>query len=1001
MKNSTLSFPLSVESFSTGFFLLIRCSSFRIISKIFIAGIFLIASHSRSLAQWQPGAPVNGMTQNTTPEQEAHVRRSLKESSRKLELVENNGQMGLPKKILAYFSSGNQIVFIEKACLRIVVLRTDEKNIQPETIRDKSAINPESKKFRYNSFAILFKGSSPLVTLLKKQPLETQRNFINVSLDQQRVTGVHSYGEIVLNGMYKGIDLRLYSGVNGQLEFDWIVAPGADASMIQMQFKGQKKLSILDQILYVKLEMGDFKLSLPESYYVTATGKQKADIRFAFRGKDQLAFAGFEKKNKKYPLVIDPDLLWGTYFDGGNVNFDEYLYGIQFDPVNNLLYCTGAANRQVDVAYAAAFSGAYNGTYNAVTDVIIYAFTKDGQTVQYITYLGGSDADVGVGLSVTSSKLFVCGYTSSTDFPVTKGSAGDIVGFDTTFHGGSEGFVAVFNLALSQLSYCSYLGGPGNEKALTVRAQSDSSYYISLTCGDTLSRLVTDYLVSSADSSFSGSTDAWIGSFSSMNQIRFGTYIGGNSSDLVNDFQVLSTGDVVFIGNTNGISEINGTVPNDVFGREALFGRINVPVAGPVSFAILEEIGGAGEDYGWGIYNLGDSVSVLVGETNSSDFPLGSGPAFQNTNKGNYDGFIARINNDGTGGYQASFVGGSDDDILVSVRSVVINNITVLLAFGTTKSNDLATINTAGGSFYSGSNSGGYDMMWVICNLNVTYKYYLSYIGGSSNDYLGKTGAPVGSNHLYFNLADSVIYLGTTTHSNQATQYPLFEGRGPGDLLNQGVPVFDSTKDNSNNDTHTIIAISIRQLFILLPVTWEKFMTSVLSDCSVQLNWQTENENGVKQYIVQRSVDGRNYSDIAKFSPVGNSYAYHDLQLPPGYSNLTYRISAENINGQRAYSEVDAVQLCELRHTGLRIYPTLAHDHLVISGLNVQAGEKYSVELFDVIGKKIMSQQLSNVSENTTFYFQHIPPRGSYFVVIRDSSHEGVLYTQKIAIGSY
>jgi hypothetical protein len=49
--------------------------------------------------------------------------------------------------------------------------------------------------------------------------------------------------------------------------------------------------------------------------------------------------------------------------------------------------------------------------------------------------------------------------------------------------------------------------------------------------------------------------------------------------------------------------------------------------------------------------------------------------------KGNFDGFVARINNDGSGGYQASFVGGSDDDILVSVTPVIINGLPVLLGF--------------------------------------------------------------------------------------------------------------------------------------------------------------------------------------------------------------------------------------------------------------------------------------------------------------------------------
>jgi hypothetical protein len=50
----------------------------------------------------------------------------------------------------------------------------------------------------------------------------------------------------------------------------------------------------------------------------------------------------------------------------------------------------------------------------------VYALTKDGQTVQFITYLGGSNEDVGIGISVNQNFVFVCGRTSSFDFPSQK-----------------------------------------------------------------------------------------------------------------------------------------------------------------------------------------------------------------------------------------------------------------------------------------------------------------------------------------------------------------------------------------------------------------------------------------------------------------------------------------------------------------------------------------------------------------------------------------------------
>ena len=117
--------------------------------------------------------------------------------------------------------------------------------------------------------------------------------------------------------------------------------------------------------------------------------------------------------------------MWGTFFDGGNFDFDEYLYGLTFNNNNELIYCSGTANRQVDLTYAAAIIMHTMALLHRQPDALIYALTKDGQTVQFITYLGGTEEDVGIGISVTQSFIFVCGRTSSPDFPITKAINGD------------------------------------------------------------------------------------------------------------------------------------------------------------------------------------------------------------------------------------------------------------------------------------------------------------------------------------------------------------------------------------------------------------------------------------------------------------------------------------------------------------------------------------------------------------------------------------------------
>ena len=933
---------------------------------------------------------------------ENQVREVLKKNSRKLQLVENNGQLGLPGDVAAYFTSANETVFIEKDRLRIIV--TEKAGEQDSGPRDaangRAGLLHGQRQYRYNAFSIRFSGSGGFTELQKINPFTVKRNFIHASTSPGHFIGATSYEEIILKNVYEGIDLRLYSQEDGLLEFDWIVWPGADVNLIRLEFEGNKDLRLSSRgDLQVVLGMGVFHMRLPESYYVTPQGKKPVNARFSLDGMNAVRFTGLGSNNKKYPLVIDPDLLWGTFFDGADNDFDEYLYGIEYNYSNSLIYCAGAASLQVSTSYAAALSSAYDSTFAATPDALVYALTKDGQFVQHITYLGGLGGDVAIGISLSTSFVYVSGHTTSTDFPVTLSAASKHPAFDSVYHGGTDGFVAVFNLNLDSLHYCTYLGGDGTDKALTIRAVTDSLFYVSLSATDTLPESSPDYIQNYADSIFAGNSEAWIGKFSSFNLLSFGTYIGGNNNDLVNDFQVMSNGDIVLAGHTRNITEVNASIPDNGSGQEALFGKIQVPASGPVSFDIIDKIGGSDNDYGWGIYNIGDSVSILTGQTTSADFPLGAGSVFQNTAGGQIDGFIARIYNDGSAGYKATFTGGSDDDILVSVRPVVVNNVVALLSWGTTSSTDLVTRNFNAGSFFSANKNGDLDMMFVICDMDLVTKYYLSYVGGSVNDYLGITGAPAGSNHLFYNIADSVLYLGTTTHSSQNTHVPRFVGRGIADIINATVPVFDSTKGNGYNDTHVIIAISAKSLFELLAVKWVQFKSQLLQDCSIRLFWELDNNESISAYTVERSPDGLTFEAVGIVSSGSATGFFNDREAAGMTGMVYYRVAAREVNGKTYYSPVQAVNLCKNNRLPVTIYPTFVKNSFTVSGLDPQHSKNIVVSLLDVSGKLIYSRQIKATMGPQTLYLDNTLVPGTYFIIVRDAEKGNTIAARKILAG--
>src|SRR6188508_2672499 len=112
MKNFTLAF-INAASIWSRFF---RRVSFTFVKFFFPMMCLPFVSNGQSF--------VNGgqsiSSQQLKPGLEKAVRNTLKQSSLKLQLTENNGQLGLPGNVVAYFSSGNQTVFIEKDRLRVM-----------------------------------------------------------------------------------------------------------------------------------------------------------------------------------------------------------------------------------------------------------------------------------------------------------------------------------------------------------------------------------------------------------------------------------------------------------------------------------------------------------------------------------------------------------------------------------------------------------------------------------------------------------------------------------------------------------------------------------------------------------------------------------------------------------------------------------------------------------------------------------------------------------------
>src|SRR5579859_4895019 len=310
-------------------------------------------------------------------------------------------------------------------------------------------------------------------------------------------SGVPNFAKVKYHGVYPGIDL-VYYGNQGQLEYDFVVAPGANPDAIRLEFSGndlemgQTRLPRLDSTgaLVAETSAGEVRLHKPVIYQKMNDGKTKPiDGHYRLLGDDQVAFE-ISPYDRSRDLVIDPVLTYASYLGGTDADARDSV-SVTFDSVGNAYVASGTMSTDFPVS-AGTFQGGFAGGpaicdqgNNFCGDAFVTKINPSGTAIVYSTYLGGSDSDYAFGLAVDSAgNAYVTGLTKSTNFPVTPGA------FQPVFGGApvcdeyvcGDTFVTKLNPTGSALVYSSYLGGSGNEHAEAIAVDAGGNAYVA---GDT------------------------------------------------------------------------------------------------------------------------------------------------------------------------------------------------------------------------------------------------------------------------------------------------------------------------------------------------------------------------------------------------------------------------------------------------------------------------------------------------------------------------------------
>ena len=503
-------------------------------------------------------------------------------------------------------------------------------------------------------------------------------NYFTGSNPQNWHTDIPTYSRIRYANAYPGIDL-VYHGNQGQLEFDFVVQPGANPNQIVLDVSSSDSTQTAAVSHSLRIDsQGDLVISAndreirfhkPLLYQQAATGGQKkiVDGSFLLTNDHTIGFQ-ISSYDHSRPLVIDPVLAYSTLLGGSNSSSGA---AIALDEDGYAYVVGSTASTDFPVT-----SGAYQTTppppIQVDSLIFVTKLNKNGSALVYSTFLGNG---FGTGIALDAQKnAYITGVSYGAGFPTTPHA------FQPSINGGSDVVVAKLSASGSDLLYGTYLGGSSDEfnSFASVAVDVHGNAYIT---GNTSSpdfpvtphAFQTTY-IGAGDNSFGGvPQDAFVTKLNPTGTaLVYSTFLGGSDFDEATGIAVDVAGHAFVTGHT--LSTDFPTTPGSLQSVSP-----GAPLSGDDnSFVTKFAVNGSALVYstylGGGNCNGGSEYSIrysivldpsnnayLTGDTQCSDFPV-TPHAFQTTLHGQANAYVSKLNPSGSALVYSTFLGGSGFD---------------------------------------------------------------------------------------------------------------------------------------------------------------------------------------------------------------------------------------------------------------------------------------------------------------------------------------------------
>jgi hypothetical protein len=578
-------------------------------------------------------------------------------------------------------------------------------------------------------------------------------------------TDVPTYAKVKYVGVYPGVDLVFY-GRERRLEYDFVVAPGANPSSIALNVNGARSMRISSRgDVVIRVPGGEVQLQKPVIYQQVNGHRREVAGNYILAGNHRVTFS-VPRYDRNEPLVLDPVLDYSTYVGGTS---DDYASGIALDG-NGDAYIAGISS---STDFPTTSNGFIGQPLAANVDGAVAAFVAElnpaGTTLLYSSYIAGStpgETAFGIAVNPAGNAVYVTGQTFSPDFP----TASTITGFKTGNNPGATtgtSFLVKFDPTQSSgansFVYSTFIGGTNGtgtngDIGQAVAVDTNGVAYVTgLTdCSPgTATDLTTFPIVGGFQATLgnaNGGGNAFLAKIdttvSGSSSLVSSSYLGGDAvlfpganspgfGDVGFGVAVDSSANAYVMGTTTSsnlgsltTTGLNLTYPAGNTSNAAFFAKINTATAGTQSLSYLTYLGGTGPDFGFAIGLGPNNVAYLTGSTDSLNFPVSNG-AFQSTGSASGVVFVSLIDTSKpvvSSLTNSTFLGGSGGDDGYGIQADSQGNAYIA---GTTSSGDFPVsvgalqTTVATGAFGSGFVSK--------LDPSLSTLLYSSYFGGSGD----------------------------------------------------------------------------------------------------------------------------------------------------------------------------------------------------------------------------------------------------------------------------